>query len=213
MKPRLTIYNKPWHDGNDKCVGILLIVRHINIHTFQVVAPLVTEVKCGLKIAVYDDGTVPQPFHLSFVLNKGIDYLVEDKRVEYVSWIHDDMYFMHDWVTPLISELEADKSIGKIGPVNPVLKQTEGHKGNQNPWIMPRNIALKYRFDEIYIGIGGFEDWDLNSCLERDGYKVWISPVTWVAHKDRGTRRYHDWSVEEAHNKKIYDMRWGGKRW
>ena len=215
MVPRMVVTNFAYNAGDGRSVGFLLIVPHITVHTFQVIAPLINKISRGVKVAVYDDDIIPQPIHLSKILNLGIDYLLEDEQVQYVSWIHDDMYFMHDWVNPLIQEIEASRGlenpIAKIGPANPMLDHDEPRQGNQNPWIMPRWIAEHYKFDEVYIGIGGFEDWDLNSRLAKDGYRVWITTSTWVAHEDRGTRRYTNWTKEELHNKRIYDQRWEGK--
>jgi GT2 family glycosyltransferase len=64
-------------------------------------------------------------------------------------------------------------------------------------------------FCEEYIGIGGYEDWDLNNRISKEGFAVVITPFSHVYHEGMQTRSRRDTTEEQVNNSRVYYKRWG----
>ncbi len=63
-------------------------------------------------------------------------------------------------------------------------------------------------FHRLKLGIGGYEDWDLNNRIRQDGWKVIITPKSHVFHSAMATRSRRDTSAEQIHNAQVYRDKW-----
>lgn len=154
---------------------------------------------------------------LAETLNYGFDHFRQDDRFEYVGWIHPDMEFVQaEWLHWLWRELRDNKKIGKICSANfrdPM--PSELISGHEQCYILRKDILHKIGlFDEKFVGIGGYEDWDFNRRVmmhqgEEGFYQVMISPKSWVLHDGMATRSRRDTRDEQIKNSQYYYEKWG----
>jgi GT2 family glycosyltransferase len=155
---------------------------------------------------------------LAVVQNAGFKALMSRQECEYIGWIHPDMFFEEGWLKELVATLIYRPEIGKICSFN---TRNGGPNsldiiaGQEQAYIMRRGLLLNIGlFDEDFIGIGGYEDWDMNNRIRRESLKVAITPLSRVLHKGMGTRERRDTSKEQIHNAGVYYKKWGTyKEW
>ncbi len=169
--------------------------------------------------------------HLSIALNVGINNL-KNQGAKYICWIHADMKFpQENWIDVLVDRLERDPEIGKIAPDDVKWGNQPERVGNNCPHVvsveMYERVAEQRRkvhgdecdkcslkntcplwFCEKFIGIGGYEDWDLNAIIMDVGKKVIITPESKVDHEGMGTRQRRDTTGEAKHNAGVYCSRY-----
>ncbi|MBN1899627.1 MAG: glycosyltransferase family 2 protein [Spirochaetes bacterium] len=56
--------------------------------------------------------------NLARALNQAIRYFVDDREIEYVCWIHNDMLFFDNWLKNLVDFAKRRPKAGKIHPTN-----------------------------------------------------------------------------------------------
>lgn len=150
---------------------------------------------------------------LTRTLNYGFQYLMRRQECEYIGWVHPDMVFEDCWLTQLVATLMNHPEVGKINSFNtrngePSIEEV--YEGHEQCYLIPRGVLLKIGlFDEQFLGCGGYEDWDLNSRIRQEGYKVAIQPKSRVYHQGMGTRSKSDNSFFEQYNLKQYEKKWG----
>ncbi|WP_167859035.1 glycosyltransferase family 2 protein [Paenibacillus cymbidii] len=168
--------------------------------------------------------------HGTVRINQGMRHLLANPANRYLVWIHNDMLFFSGWLERLIEHLELDPSIGKLSPVF-VNDHDRGpgdavfaeqwmckfrhsfYPGNACPWIMKREVFEEVGwFDERYIGVGGYEDWDYNNRMIQRGYDVMITKGSIVWHPMNGTRSKYDEFEATMHNRTYYANKWGTDR-
>lgn len=163
-------------------------------------------------------------------LNQGLRYLLADPSVEYIGFIHNDMLYYPKWLERLLDHLNRTSLIGKLSPES--LHEYGNHPDfpddpefperfmaqNQNiyypanacPWIMPRKVVEEVGlFDEGFIRVGGYEDWDYNNRILQKGYQVMITRGSAVWHPMNGTRSKYDESEATRINQGYYYYKWG----
>lgn len=153
---------------------------------------------------------------LSETLNYGFDYFRQQEKFRYVGWIHPDMEFIQEqWLFNLWSELQEHQDWGKVCSANfRDMMPVEAHAGHEQCYIMRKDILHKIGlFDEKYIGIGGYEDWDINKRImlhqgPEGFYKVMITHRSWCLHHGMGTRSKRDTYEEQIHNARVYFTKW-----
>jgi len=173
--------------------------------------------------------------NLASALNQGIRYFC-DKDVEYIGWIHNDMIFYSGWLKCLTQFQKDTGILGKFSLANAnhygvpeaeclhrmdtalSKKNDDGsdrawqyHEGNECPWICTVNVFNDWEvfFDVGYVGIGGYEDWDLNRRIMGKGGKVIIVDDAWLWHEGMGTRKNLTQQEEAIQNSKYYHKKWG----
>lgn len=167
-----------------------------------------------------------KPTPLATALNQGINYFLSRPDIRYIGWIHNDMLFYKHWLSRLVQELDADPSIGKLAPDSfhlygphdaaiqaesfMVQNKENRRSGNACPWVMPKAVIRKIgRFDEQFVGCGGYEDWDFNNRILHAGYRVMITKGSVVWHPAMGTRKNHDEAEAARMNLGYYNQKWG----
>lgn len=166
-----------------------------------------------------------QPVSLTVALNQGMRFLLSNPDIQYIGWIHNDMTFYPHWLTRLVDHLQRNPFIGKLAPASLHLFGNDDqifaeefmrqHKeinypGNACPWVMPRGVIEQVGFfDEQFIQCGGYEDWDYNNRILKEGYQVMITKGSAVWHPSMGTRKNHDESESSHHNASLYFQKWG----
>jgi len=163
-----------------------------------------------LNIEVYETGEL---LPLAQTLNFGFSSFRQRHDITYVGWIHPDMLFDHtDWLAQLVQDLASHPKIGKISAANTRDNPpTDFIPGHEQCFIIRKEI-LNYigLFDEGYVGIGGYEDWDMNRrILMHDDYKVMISPNAKVFHAGMATRSRRDTTADQIANANYYHNKWG----
>jgi GT2 family glycosyltransferase len=131
--------------------------------------------------------------------------------IEYLGWIHPDMTFdWPDWLGQLVKGLDEHPEWAKLGA-------WEVDSGRQDaPWpgnsqcFLVRRAALEQigPFDEVYRGVGGYEDWDANRRLLDLG-RVMITPEAKIRHEGMGTRKRLDSVADAIANAEYYCEKWG----
>lgn len=153
---------------------------------------------------------------LTKTMNAGFINLMSRQECNFIGWIHPDMIFTPNWLSELVATLNCHPEIGKVCSFNTRdgLPQTEDFiEGQEQAYIVKRGVLLKVGlFDEKFIGIGGWEDEDLNARITQDGWKVVIAPKSKVWHKGMATRERRDTTEEQIHNTNVYRMKWGDNR-
>lgn len=154
---------------------------------------------------------------LAEALNFGFDHFRQIEAFEYVGWIHPDMEFIQpEWLQVLWQELQDHEDIGKISAANfrdPL--PTELIPGHEQCYILRKDILHKIGlFDERFVGIGGYEDWDLNKRIMMHSgpagpYKVMITPNAYCQHTGMATRSRRDTRPEQVQNGQYYYQKWG----
>jgi GT2 family glycosyltransferase len=149
---------------------------------------------------------------LTKTMNHGFKHLMSRQECDYIGWIHPDMEFTPGWLSELVATLQEHPEIGKICSFNTRdgEPQTEDFiEGQEQAYIVRRGVLFKVGlFDESFIGIGGYEDWDMNNRIKQEGLKVAITPKSKVWHKGMATRERRDTSAEQIHNAGVYQRKW-----
>lgn len=154
---------------------------------------------------------------LSEALNYGFDHFRCQEEYEYVGWVHPDMEFIQPtWLRNLHKELQDREDIGKISAANfRDVVPDDVIPGHEQCYILRKDILHKIGlFDEKFIGIGGYEDWDLNRRIMNHAgpagpYKVMITPRSYVMHHGMQTRSRRDTTSEQQANGHYYYEKWG----
>lgn len=151
---------------------------------------------------------------LAETLNFGLNYFRSRADIDYIGWIHPDMEFIdRSWLLNLCVTLRTYPNIGKICSYNTRDAPHEGEiwEGHEQCYIIRKDIVNKIGlFDEGYIGIGGYEDWDYNRrILMHQGYKVMTTLTSRVLHTGMGTRSRRDTTSEQIENARYYEQKWG----
>ena len=172
----------------------------------------------NFKIQSIDYSCWTKLHSLAKTMNVGFKSLLSRQECEYIGWIHPDMVFFPGWLTELVATLQVHPEVGKICSFNSrdgLPQNYELFEGQEQAYIIRRGVLLKVGlFDEQFIGIGGYEDWDLNNRIRREGFKVAITPKSIVWHKGMATRERRDTSAEQIHNAGLYRAKWGtGNEW
>ncbi len=148
---------------------------------------------------------------LAASLNRGFrEALAAD--CEYVGWIHPDMRFNDpEWLTGLLHEFRCWPKIAKACAANTrdALPETmiDGH---EQCYLIRASVLREIGlFDEGYIGIGGYEDWDMNQRCINAGYRVVITPRSKVFHEGMATRSKRDTTPEQQANATYFETKWG----
>lgn len=154
---------------------------------------------------------------LTETMNYGFRYLMSRQECEYIGWIHPDMLMKNYWLSRLVNTLEQRPDIGKICAYNnrdcENAPFAEPYPGHEQCYVVRRGVLLQTGlFDEKFIGIGGYEDWDLNRRIVQEGWKVCIDPNVHVLHKGMATRERRDTTEEQIHNAGVYKAKWGDTR-
>ena len=150
---------------------------------------------------------------LAKTMNSGFKYLMSRQECNMIGWIHPDMLFEEGWLSNLVSTLSYQQNIGKVCAYNPLFScvvPDEIYDGQEQCYLILRGNLLRVGlFDEQFLGIGGYEDWDLNTRIRKEGLRIVIQPKSIVKHKGMGTRSKRNTSYEQAHNGQIYQKKWG----
>lgn len=156
---------------------------------------------------------------LAVCLNDGIASYLRNPSITHICHIHPDMEFPEvGWSEKMVQHMQKNQDIGKLSVRIAGADDGAGDSsGNQCPWIISRSVCEKliekdgFVFDENYIGIGGYEDWDLARRLVGMNYRVWITNDTRVKHVGAGTRFApgRNTNPEMHHNAMVYQKKWG----
>lgn len=165
--------------------------------------------KDHIDMQVYEvDELIP----LTEALNFGFNHFRQRNDIQYIGWIHPDMRFDDpQWLYHLWGGLQSYPKIGKICAANTRDNVPKDYiPGHEQCFIIRKDIINKIGlFDEKYVGIGGYEDWDMNKrILNHDGYKIMISPHAKVYHKGMATRERRDTTREQLLNAQYYHDKW-----
>jgi GT2 family glycosyltransferase len=155
----------------------------------------------------------PEDESLTKTMNAGFRHIMSRQECNYIGWIHPDMEFREaSWLSELIDVLQAHPEIGKVCSYNtrdswPMSEDLM--EGQEQCYLIRRGILFKIGlFDEAFIGIGGYEDWDMNNRIKQEGFKVVIVPRSKVWHKGMATRERMDTTTEQIYNSEIYKKKW-----
>jgi GT2 family glycosyltransferase len=168
----------------------------------------------------------PVDISLSQALNQGLTYLLEQREIGYIGWIHNDMLFFRYWLERLVEILDRRPDIGKLAPHNfsgepekftaeiaeDFMQRSKENigPGNACPWLCRRDtVAEVGLFDEGYIRCGGYEDWDYNNRVLERGYAVMITQASVVWHELMGTRKHIEQRDAQLANSGRYAAKWG----
>jgi GT2 family glycosyltransferase len=150
---------------------------------------------------------------LTKTMNHGYKYLMSRQECEYIGWVHPDAIYEPKWLSELVATLYVHPEIGKICSFNTRDGRPnfdEPRPGHEQIYLCRRGVLLKVGlFDERFVGIGGGEDMDMNYRLIQEGWKVAISPTSYVNHFGMGTRSKRDTSEEQVHNRQYFIKKWG----
>lgn len=153
---------------------------------------------------------------LAEALNYGFDHFRMQEKFRYVGWIHPDMEFVQEnWLYNLWQELQDHEEIGKICSANFRDQMPDQLIAAQEQcFILRKDILHKIGlFDEGYVGIGGYEDWDMNRRIMLHSgpaghYKVMVTPISWCFHKGMGTRSKRNTTDQQIANARHYFDKW-----
>jgi len=149
---------------------------------------------------------------LTKTMNVGFKSLMSRQECDFIGWIHPDMLFESCWLSELVATLDYHPEIGKACSFNtrdgwPVSEEIK--EGQEQAYLIRRGILFRIGlFDEKFIGIGGYEDWDMNNRIRQEGLKVVIVPRSKVWHKGMQTRSRRDTSAEQIYNAGVYQTKW-----
>ena len=154
----------------------------------------------------------PKDESLAKTMNVAFKHLMSRQECDYIGWIHSDMLFEEPWLKELVATLQTYNEIGKICSFNTRDGQPNSDEifdGQEQAYLIRRGTLFKIGlFDESFIGIGGYEDWDMNNRIKQEGLKVAITPKSKVWHKGMATRERRDTSAEQIHNAGVYQRKW-----
>lgn len=165
----------------------------------------------GLDLHVL--GSLPASTSLTEALNTGFRWLRE-QGCEFIGWIHPDMLFTDPkWLSGLTHELACWPKVGKVCAANTrdgmPAAMIDGH---EQCYLMRRQALDEIGlFDERYVGIGGYEDWDMHRRLLNAGWRVVLTPRAPVFHKGMATRSRRDTTAEQVANAEYYERKWGSR--
>jgi hypothetical protein len=148
---------------------------------------------------------------LANALNAAFRYWL-DLGCEYIGWVHPDMRFDDaDWLAGLLHELRCWPRIGKVCAANTRDPSPKGIIDGHEQCFLIRSSVLREigLFDEGYVGIGGYEDWDMNQRVLNAGYRVVVTPRSKVFHEGMATRSRRDTTAEAIANANHYREKWG----
>jgi len=154
---------------------------------------------------------------------------VDDMECDYIGTVHNDMIFYEGWLDLMIQFIKETGHTGKFAPDNAHHKglselealewmeearnrpEWKYHSGNECPWLCTADIFRKDNlyFDENYVGIGGYDDWDFNKTLIDAGHSVIIIEDAWIWHEQMGTRKHLDTNNDARANAAYYYNKWG----
>jgi hypothetical protein len=157
---------------------------------------------------------VDQGISLATALNTCFRRLLSD-GYEYIGWIHPDMRFGDpEWLTGLLHELRCWPKIGKVCAANTRDTLPGGMIDGHEQCYLIRSSVLREigLFDEGYVGIGGYEDWDMNMRVLNAGYRVVITPRSRVFHEGMATRSRRDTTAEAIANAEYFRAKWGSDK-
>lgn len=148
---------------------------------------------------------------LAEALNEGFDHF---RRLgfDYIGWVHPDMRFDDpEWLAALVRELRSWPRVGKVCAANTRDNvPTELIDGHEQCYLIRREVLDEIGlFDEGYVGIGGYEDWDIHRRMVNAGWRVCISPHAKVFHAGMGTRSKRDTTADQVANAHRYQEKWG----
>jgi glycosyltransferase involved in cell wall biosynthesis len=145
-------------------------------------------------------------------MNTGFTHLMSRQECDFIGWIHPDMIFEPAWLSELVATLDSNPYIGKACSYNirdswPASEELMD--GQEQAFLIKRGVLFKIGlFDEAFIGIGGYEDWDMNNRIRQEGFRVVIAPRSKVWHKGMATRERRDTTSEQIYNAEIYRKKW-----
>lgn len=165
----------------------------------------------GIPIIEFDKQT-----DLTVALNAGIRYFLNkdnDRFMYDVCWIHNDMTFYPQWLEKLEEYFRQHEKCGKVAPHNMRDALAPERSGNELPCLIRGHLLKRIGFyDERYIGIGGYEDWDLNRRIINEGFTVMITPESKVYHIGMATRSLRNTNPEQEYNNHQYFLKWGDRK-
>lgn len=150
---------------------------------------------------------------LAEALNIGLRHYLPRGHIHYVGWVHPDMEFLDaTWLEALRHAMDTHPELAKVCAANinqPIPdRPIDGHE--QCYLIRKSVLQTVGLFDESFIGIGGFEDWDLNRRLMNHNHsRVMIWPTAKVRHNAMGTRSRRDTDADARHNAARFHEKWG----
>lgn len=156
---------------------------------------------------------LPADTSLTVALNTALRFL-RDQGYDYIGWIHPDMRFEHaDWLAGLLHELQCWPRVGKACAANTRDPLPEHMVDGQEQCYLVRTSVLDEigLFDEGYVGIGGYEDWDMNRRILNAGYRVVVTPRAQVFHQGMATRERRDTTAEQVANAEYFERKWGSR--
>lgn len=212
-------------DNNTAALSSLL--ETINVPTIIYIADMKSSKECVdqintfrleaknneyIKEVIYDRFTKIES--LSVTMNKAFKYFIGRTDVRFVGWFHPDMVAEKGWLVKLVTALHNNSTFGKVSAYNPrdrtVPEQSTYYEGHEQAYLIPKSVLQEVGlFDEGYLGIGGYEDWDLNRRIRLAGYQIVIDPYSRVYHIGMVTRQRKDQSFFEQMNKNRYMQKWG----
>lgn len=157
---------------------------------------------------------VPKREDLTVSLNRSIEFLLNDPNVGYIGWFHPDMVGHSGWESTLAQSMLEHQEAGKISAYNnrdcEEPHTQELYEGHEQCFLIRRGVLERVGlFDERFLGIGGYEDWDMNNRIREEGYKVLINPKSVVRHLGMYTRSQKDQSFFAQMNRNYYYAKWG----
>jgi glycosyltransferase involved in cell wall biosynthesis len=156
-------------------------------------------------------GVLDRDISLSAALNKGFSHF-RDLGYDFIGWIHPDMRFDDpEWLQELLHELRCWPRIGKVCAANTRdMMPGEITDGHEQCYLIRAHVLNEIGlFDEGYMGIGGYEDWDMNRRILNAGHRVVITPRARVFHEGMATRSRCDTYTEQVANARYYKFKWG----
>lgn len=147
-------------------------------------------------------------------LNRCAEYLLNDPEVGYIGWFHPDMVGHPKWLSVLVKSMIKNQEAGKMSAYNnrdvKNPPSTKPYSGHEQCYLIRRGVLERIGlFDERYMGIGGYEDWDMNNRIREEGFEVLIEPKSVVRHLGMFTRSQKDQSFFEQMNRNYYYSKWG----
>lgn len=152
---------------------------------------------------------------LTKAMNRGFRSIMARQECEYIGWAHGDMRFeWAGWLSGLVQAMSFPE-VGKVSSYNTrdhgyALDTNMLYEGHEQCYLIKRGVLYQVGlFDEQYLGIGGYEDWDLNNRIRNDGFKTIITTNSQVYHAGMGTRGKRDNTFAAQYNKEYYTKKWG----
>ena len=150
---------------------------------------------------------------LAKAMNRGFKYLMSRQECDFIGWVHPDMVFPSNvWLSRLVSGF-AIPDVGKVSAYNVRDGEAQpgvSYEGHEQCYLIKRGVLYQTGlFDEQYLGIGGYEDWDLNNRIRHEKFKTIITTNSQIYHAGMGTRGKRDNTFAAQYNKEYYTEKWG----